>query len=210
LADQSFLTAESAVFGAFARELGDRRARQKNLGRTLALLAVALVHLVLISLLVIPPTRLPVAHPRPALEVPLILAPISQPATAPPKVINAKPKEKERAKPIELPTPITILPPPPQATSEPNALRALGTALSCGASRYEYLSVAEKKLCHRAPWTMPKDKSLFAVVPPPIELSDHLTGAEAEARIRDTASPCPPTNTGLPCIDEIIHGKGPH
>lgn len=211
MADQSFVSPESAFLGAFARELGDRRARQKNLGRSLALAAVAVVHLVLISLLVIPPTRPPKPQALPLVEVPLILAPISQPASAPPKVINAtKPKEKEKVKPVVVPMPITIVPPLPETTTEPNALRALGTALACGASRYEYLSAAEKRLCRRVPWVLPKDHSLFAIAPPPAQPSDHLTGAEAEARLRETASPCPPTNTGMPCLDEIVHGKGPH
>lgn len=209
MADESFASPESAFLGAFARELSDRRARQKNVRRSLALAAVALVHLVLISLLVIQPIRPVKPQQTSAIEVPLILAPIATPSTAPPKVINAtKPKENEKVKPVVVPPPIPIV--PPQPTTEMNALRALGTALACSASRYEYLSVAEKRLCRRAPWTLPKDRSLFAVAPPPAQPSDHLTGAEAEARVRATASPCPPSNTGMPCLDEIVHGKGPH
>jgi len=49
----------------------------------------------------------------------------------------------------------------------------------------------------------------FALVQRPQPLPEHLTGAEAAARARAEAPPCPPT-MNTPCIDEVIYGKGPH
>jgi hypothetical protein len=190
-----------------ARASIDREIRRKAMVRTVAGVLVAILHLLLISALVIAIALQPTRRGAPPVEVELVLAKPSNPS-APPQVIQARPKERKKQWWELEPQPITILPPP--IVTEPKTptdiMRALGAELACGASHYEYLNTVERKLCHRAPWKMPE--RAFAIAPQaPQPGPGHLTGAEAA--MREQAQPRCPPNLNTPCIDEIIYGKGP-
>jgi hypothetical protein len=199
--------------GAFAEMLAarasvDPEVRRKATVRSVASVLVVLLHVLFVAVLLIV-ERLPATlfRHRTAAEIQLILAPSQIPA-AMPKVIEAD-KNKRLFQEV-IPKPITILPPLVDVPRSPaDIMREIGAELDCGASHYEYLNEVERKICHRAPWTMPNANVLvLAKKPPPAP--GHMTGAEAAARTRETAPQCLPNNNGLPCIDEVIYGKGPH
>jgi hypothetical protein len=199
----------SGVFAEMlaARASVDREVKRKATVRTVASVLVALLHVLFIAILLIV-EKLPMSlgRHRAAVEIQLVLAPSQIPA-AMPKVIEAD-KNKRLFQEV-IPKPITILPPLIEIPRTPaDIMRELGAELDCGASHYEYLNEVERKICHRAPWTMPNTGVLvLAKKPPPAP--GHMTGAEAAARTRETAPQCLP-NMNTPCIDEVIYGKGPH
>jgi len=205
---ESFVSASDAFAGVLAaRAAIDRDLRRKAVSRTVAVVAVILLHVLFLFLLVIA-QRIPTVR-RQAVphEVLLVLAPVSHP-TALPRYINANPeKKRERVEEFE-PRPITLPPvvaPPPAPT---DIMRALGVELACGASHYEYLNPVERKLCRHPPWKMPENRGL-ALAPPPQQQPGHMTGAEAAERDRAQAPPCAP-GLIVPCVDTVIYGKAPH
>ncbi len=189
-----------------ARAAVDPETRRKATVRTIASVLVAAVHvLFLLGLLIA--ERLPEAiHHRTPVEIQLVLAPSQIPA-AMPKVIQAD-KNKRLFQEV-IPKPITVLPPLLETPrTQADIMREIGAELDCGASHYEYLNEVERKLCHRAPWTM-QDSHVLVLAKKPPPAPGHMTGAEAAARTRETAPQCLP-NMNTPCIDEVIYGKGPH
>jgi hypothetical protein len=207
---ESFVSASDALAGVLAaRAAIDRDLRRKAMSRTIAVVAVIVLHLLFLYLLVIAERFPAVRKPAIPHEVLLVLAPVSRP-TASPRYINANPeKKRERVEEFE-PRPITlppiVTPAPPQAP--PDIMRALGVELACGASHYEYLNPVERKLCRHPPWKMPENRGL-ALAPPPQQQPGHMTGAEAAARERAQAPPCAP-GLVVPCVDTVIYGKAPH
>jgi hypothetical protein len=204
---------DSLASGAFAEILAARAAldpetRRKAVVRSVAVALVVVLHILFIAVLliveVLPATRRGVQAPT---EIQLVLAPTLQPAELP-RVNQLNPNKKLQYQEV-VPKPITILPPPLDTPKTPeDIMRDLGAELDCGASHYEYLNPAERKLCHRAPWVLPDNRTI-AIAPKPKEQPGHMTGAEAAAHTRATASPCMP-GLQTPCIDEVIYGKGPH
>ena len=208
MSDNTLSTPDSFAAMAAERSAAARLSRQRSLRRTLAGVAVAALHVLMIFALIVS-IRVPIVpHARTPQEIIFRLIPLVHRVVPP--VINAThPKKKEPV--FELPTAPITLPPVARArekTPPVDAMGILGAELACGASRYEYLSPSEKRLCHHAPWEMPANRNLV-ILPPPEPLPGHLTGAEAAARARAQAAPCPPGMT-TPCIDEVIFGKGPH
>jgi hypothetical protein len=201
------VTDSSLVPGAFAdflagRAAFDQEARRKLRVRAVAIVLVAILHVLMIAALLVAQV-LPNPHrgPRAATEIELILAPLMKPATTP-KVIETKPSRR-LIEEIE-PRPITVQPPPIETTKTPtDVMRALGAELACGASHYEYLNEAERKLCKKAPWKLPDNRAVAIAPPPPPAF--HLTGAEAAQQKAREAPPCAPGM--IVCPDEVIHGK---
>jgi hypothetical protein len=206
----SSLAGASSAFAEIlaARASADREIRRKAIVRTVSGILVFALHVLFLVGLVIAISLQPPRRAGQPAEVELVLAPLNRPA-AMPQVIEARPKEKKKEIELFEPRPINIPPPPVEVQPKQpvDIMRALGAELACGASHYEYLNTVERKLCHRAPWKMPE--RAFAAVPATPTLAGHLTGAEAVARERAQAPPCPP-NINTPCIDEVIYGKGPH
>ncbi|MBV9331626.1 MAG: hypothetical protein JOZ55_08745 [Alphaproteobacteria bacterium] len=191
-----------------ARAAQDPELRRKATLRTAAVILVGALHVLFVAVLLIV-ERLPMTlRATPPREVELVLAP--NPGTAP-RIIEARPNEKKQFQELE-PRPITVPPPeietPPKQQAPVDIMRALGAELACGASHYEYLNPVERKLCHRAPWKLPSERNL-AVLPSPQPALGHLTGAEAAARQRAQAPPCPPVLI-TPCIDKVIYGPNGH
>jgi hypothetical protein len=205
---ESLVSASDAFAGILAaRASVDKEVRRKAVTRTVASVAVALLHVALFALFIVAERMPPIRKAAVPQEVTLILTQVQKPAALQ-RIINANPeKKRERVEEFE-PRPITL--PPIVAPVRPpvDVMRALGVELACGASHYEYLNPVERKLCPHAPWTLPTERS-FALVPTPQPEPGHMTGAEAAARARAQAPPCAP-GTNVPCVDEIIYGKGPH
>jgi hypothetical protein len=204
---ESLVSASDAFAGILAARADvDREVRRKTVTRTGAVIAVALLHVLLLYLLVLAERMAPLQRARTPHEVLLLLMPAQKPVSLP-RIINANPEKlRERIeefenRPINLPP--VVAPPRPAAT---DVLRALGVELACGASHYEYLSPVERKLCKHPPWKMPAQRNL-AVAPPPPPQTLQLSGAEAAARVRAQAAPCPLVQI-TPCVDEVIYGKG--
>jgi hypothetical protein len=208
LVTDSLASASDAFAGILAaRAAVDRELRRKAVTRSVAVVAVALLHVALLYLLVIAESMPVVRKAAAPAEVLLLLAPAQKPVSVP-RFINANPeKKRERVEELE-PRPITL---PPVVTAPPQApvdvMRALGVELACGASHYEYLNPVERKLCHHAPWKLQQRN--LALVPQAQPQPSHMTGAEAAARERAQAPACAP-GLNVPCVDEVIYGKGPH
>ena len=207
VSENSVVSTPGGLAGGFVPPgFEDAEARRKTLSRALAALAVLLLHIAILNVLVIrglPLIKPPLIQPK---ELQLVLIPLKHPAVQP-RVINAVPEHIPQE---VIPKPITIIPPvvvTPEET-EKDALRALGIALACGASRYEYLSATERKLCPHKPWNMPKNRNI-AIVPPPAPPALVLTGAEAAAKLRAQAPACPILQN-TPCLDKVINPSGLH
>lgn len=199
--------------GVFAEELAARASQDPELRRratvrTVAAILVGVLHVLLVAILLIVERLPPIERGTPPrAEIELVLAPVLNPA-AMPRIIQARPAVKKEFQELE-PRPINIPPPPietPPQQAPVDIMRALGAELACGASHYEYLNPVERKLCHRPPWKLPSDRNL-AIAPAPEQILGHLTGAEAAARQRAQAPPCPPVMI-TPCIDKVIYGPG--
>ena len=186
------------------RRLAAEEAGRKQLRRGIVVAAVAVLHVLLLWIFVVS-ERIPLV-PRVAqpVEVQITFLQPKRQLTSAPSVIFANPTRP--TVPQVVPQPITPEIETPEQ-KEQDALRALGIALACGATRYEYLSSAERKLCKHPPWKMPPNKNL-ALTPPPVPPIGQLTGAEAMAKMRAQAPPCP-LEQQTPCIHTIIYGKGP-
>ena len=207
---ESFVSASDAFAGVLAaRAAIDHDLRRKAVSRTIASIAVILLHVLFLFLLVIAQRMPAVRRQIIPHEVLLVLAPVPHP-TALPRYINANPeKKRERVEEFE-PKPITLPPivTPPQPQAPTDVMRALGVELACGASHYEYLNPVERKLCRHPPWKMP-ERGLALAPPPQQQQPGHMTGAEAAARDRAQAPPCAP-GLIVPCVDTVIYGKAPH
>jgi hypothetical protein len=208
--DEKLSAADAFTALRALRHADDMAERNKNIRRTITTGAVIGLHVLLVILLIISQRMPRVPHIKLPVEITLRLLPLPQTANVPVIVANPE-KKKKNEEVIDLHTsPITLPPPAPSQKEQPvDIMRALGIALACGASHYEYLSPAEKKLCRHPPWTLPPDRALVSLpkpLPPPPGL---MTGAEAAARERQTAAPCPILQN-TPCIDEVIYGKGGH
>jgi hypothetical protein len=180
----------------------------KNVRRSVTSAAVIGLHILLIALLVLSQRMPRVPHIKLPVEITLRLLPLPQTAAPPVIVANPQKKKKNEAVIEQRIAPITLPPTAPSEKQPPvDIMKALGIALACGASHYEYLSPAEKKLCRHPPWTLPPDRALVSLPKPLPEPLGNLTGAEAAARERQTAAPCP-ILMNTPCIDEVIYGKG--
>ena len=153
MTDSSLAGASSAFAEILAaRASVDREVRRKATVRTVAGALVVVLHFLFLSALIIAITLPPTRTGSQPVEVELVLARPANPS-APPQVIQAKPKERKKQWWELEPQPITILPPP--IVTEPRTptdiMRALGAELACGASHYEYLNTVERKLCHHVP-----------------------------------------------------------
>jgi hypothetical protein len=207
------LVTDSLASGAFAEILAARAAldpelRRKAVVRSVAVALVVVLHILFIAVLLIVEVLPAVRHGAQApTEIQLVLAPTVQPASLP-KVNQLNKSEKRQFEEV-IPKPITVLPPELETPKTPeDIMRDLGAELDCGASHYEYLNPAERKLCHRAPWVLPNGH-IIAIAPKPQPPAGHMSGAEAATRTRETAPNCMP-GLNTPCLDEVIYGKGPH
>jgi hypothetical protein len=207
VSDNSFARMPDALAEILARRgPAGQDARRKDFRRAATGVAVVALHVLVLFVFIIS-ERVPVPHRvvQP-IETILILRPLASHNPTPPKRILATPIP-QIVEPIHV-LPITPPPQPAPETNDQNVLRAIGVAIACGASRYEYLNAAERRLCKHPPWKMPSGKYI-AVEPPPPPPIGLMTGADEQARFRATARPCPILQN-TPCIDKVIYGDHPH
>jgi hypothetical protein len=191
----------------------DEEARHRATRRMLAAGAVGLLHVAII-LALLRADWLPLSRPIRS-EEPKLLWLLLPHAPGTQEVQHKKSeRDLEHSAPVTIVLPITPPRPQPQPTESINPATALGQALACGASSYEYLSPAARDKCKHMPWHYKFDKFGNIVLDTqerPPEQAQRETGAEAQERIMNTADPCLAAKvTGTPCMDQIINGGGRH
>jgi hypothetical protein len=199
LADDSFVRIAAERMRAILAD------RERLLKRTLAWIAVALLHVLFVIAFMVA-GRIHVRHLRTPQEISILLAPLPQArSTRPPEPTEPLEFEPLNVPPVEMPA-IPVQPPTTRAPTG-DAL-SLGRAIKCGAGSFEYLSAAEQHACVREPWRFKFDKhgTIVLDAPPPAEL--HLSPGDIQAHQRATADPCPILQN-TPCIDKVIHGDHP-
>ena len=172
--------------------------------RAVAILLVALLHLVLLWLL-IRATGFHVTAPLVFREQPITLWLQTAPKEKPPQ---PEPKTKEKP---EGAAPVTrsIGPPIPAPTGAPpasdyNGLRALGRYLTnCTAGNYESLSRRDLAHCLGNRWGKPGEAPLRLGIEPPSEWKAQLDERKKPARKLEKECPqgTPKSNLGLPCYN---------
>lgn len=210
----SFIGEQASVLDAVLLRLKrDEETRRRAMRRTLAAVAVGLMHLAIIVVL-LRTQWLPQPRQIRAEQPPLLW--LLLPALPGNPVIPHKHRAQaeQQAPPATIVLPITH-PPPPQSTETFNPATALGEALACGANSYEYLSPERRDRCKRMPWHYKFDRYgdivLDVEARPEEEQQPKETGAEANQRMMNTADPCLAAKmTGTPCIEQTIYGNGPH
>lgn len=202
-----------ALDAALLRLKRDEEARRRATRRLVAGAAVAAMHVAIVfALLTV--EWLPAQRQRQAESPPLLWLILNKPPG------EQQPEQKQKEKKVQQSAPVTVVLPitkPPLPIQNFDAAQALGEALACGASSYEYLTQEARAKCKRQPWHFKYDKYGYIVLDtdaakaPAEALEQHETGAEAQQRIMNTSDPCQAAKiTGTPCIDKMIFGSGPH
>ena len=191
-----------------ARSHAEASERERNIRRTIAGVAVLLLHILAISVFIYS-SRIPLLV-RIRTTVPEAIWVLTQPKhpAKPPNPLIETPIQPEESLPV-LTAPITL---PLIRHSEPLAppanegLAGLGRSLACGASSYEYLSVLDRQQCRRHPWQFIKrpDGTIVLEAPAkPVEPPPSI--ADVMRHEQQTAPPCP-ILSNVPCLGKIMHG----
>ena len=191
--------------------LSDEERRRRRIRDVLAWVAVALLHLVFLSLLVISlHQNLERVGRRGAVEAILDLSLLNR--------SNAQREDEIKAfqatEPDLSAKPLTVIPTPPvipQSTPSPgDVMKSVGQALACGASNFEYLNKAQQAHCPRVPWQglqLPNGTIVLAAPPKPlVQQPLHLTGAEDLGHQMQTNSGCP-IMLNTPCLQDMFTGN---
>jgi hypothetical protein len=181
--------------------------RERALKRIVAVIAVALVHVLFLALLLAAARVSEVAHKTPQ-EVLLLLPPL-QPKTSRPALPSVVlPVER----PVNIPPTIDVTPPPPAAPPKPgDVMQAIGKELACGAGPWEHLTQAEREVCKRQPWHSKKNARGVIVLDVPSATAppdETLSGIDAITQGIRTSDPCLAAgNTHTECIHKNIFGR---
>jgi hypothetical protein len=203
----------TALDAVLLRLKRDEEARRRATRRFAAAAAVAVMHVAIVIALLRVDWLPAQQRQRRAESPPLLWLILNKPAGE--QQVEQKQKEKKELKNA----PVTVVLPivrPPQPIQNFDAAQALGEALACGASSYEYLTQDARAKCKRQPWHFKYDKDGYIVLDteakaPAVAEAQHETGAEAQQRMMNTSDPCQAARiTGTPCIDKMIFGSGPH
>lgn len=195
-ADFSLVLAERA-----RRETAER---ERNIRRSLVAAIVLILHVAAISVFIYS-SRIPLTE-RIRTTVPeAIFWFVLPPKPAQPKLIQPElPAEPLPlfSEPITLP-PIPARPLPAEPPS--GGLLGVGRSLACGASSYEYLSLAQREQCLRHPWHFVKrpDGTIILDVSKPLEPPQ--TTINIIRHQQETAPPCP-ILANVPCLGKVMHG----
>jgi hypothetical protein len=210
------LADDSLAFpGRQGRSRNPEERRRLAIRDTLSWAAVALVHVVFLSLLVISleQNRNRIGHRGPV-ETMLDLT-MSHLNNAPEmdeiKPLDLKsPDVDTSAKPLTvIPPPVTVIPEQKGGPAPGDVLNSIGQALACGASNFENLNRAQQAHCRRQPWQgviLPNGTIVLdapqKAPPPQIQLS----GAQALQKQMQTNSGCP-IMSNMPCLDDMFSGN---
>jgi hypothetical protein len=178
--------------------------RERNLRRSLVAAIVLILHVAAISVFIYS-SRIPLTE-RIRTTVPeAIFWFVLPPKPAQPKLIQPElPAEPLPlfSEPITLP-PIPARPLPAEPPS--GGLLGVGRSLACGASSYEYLSLAQREQCLRHPWHFVKRPDGTIV----LDMSKPLEPPPSTINIirhqQETAPPCP-ILANVPCLGKVMHG----
>ncbi len=208
MSDQSYIGETLDDFGRFVAHLRtDQEASKRAMRRTIAAVAVALLHVVFVILLLwaemIPGLRL-----RPSQEPPLLWLLLPRPAGVQTPVQHQGKESEHTPQVTYVPPPVT----PPEQSTAINPAYALGQALACGASSYEYLTPEGRKQCKHAPWAYKYDKydknGTIVLDAAPRVVQEKPRISDIQAHERNTAPNCPKyIDPNAPCLYDIIHGK---
>ncbi|HXC54512.1 MAG TPA: hypothetical protein VNU97_04405 [Rhizomicrobium sp.] len=203
-------TADAADFAGIlaARALAEAADRQRNIRRTLAGVAVLLVHILAVAVFIYS-SRIPIVVrlKETIPEAIFLLAPL-QPK-APPRPVEAPPPPPDETFPMpEATAPITL--PPiqhrPLAPPPSEGLLGVGRSLACGASIYENLSPAQREQCRRRPWDfVRRPDGTIVLQAPPKPVEPPPSGADVIRHEMQTAPPCP-ILANVPCLGKALHG----
>ena len=187
--------------------------RRAAIKRAISATLVALVHLVLLATFTLQFIQERRAGHKGAIETILDLSLLRSP-NAPP-VVLILPQYRPNAPPQVSTAPVTIPPiqPPPQDQNAPAApgdvLKAIGEALSCGASNFENLTDQQRARCRHQPWLgrkLPDGTIVLEAPPKQAQPEFQLSGADQMRRDMAAPKPCPIV-VQIPCVDDIIHGR---
>ena len=195
-ADFSLILAERA-----RRETAEH---ERNIRRSLVAAIVLILHVAAIAVFIYS-SRIPLTE-RIRTTVPeAIFWFVLPPKPAQPKLIQPElPAEPLPlfSEPITLP-PIPARPLPAEPPS--GGLLGVGRSLACGASSYEYLSLAQREQCLRHPWHFVKRADGTIV----LDMSKPLEPPPSTINIirhqQETAPPCP-ILANVPCLGKVMHG----
>ncbi len=209
--------ADTSLVGESATLLADiqtrlrlaEAARQRNLRRIYAGIAVAILHVLFVVLLIASewvPIPFSIAKKVEPLQWVLLQSPVHAPQET---KIKPNGRNEGTVNPTIIPRVLQ-----PKDEAESNAITdlgwALGRSLACGANSYEWLNSKMRAECRRKPWDFVYDRYGNIVLNArPRELPDQetLRPSDVQAHERNTAPVCP-TNVdpNAPCLSAIING----
>jgi len=208
VSDQSYIGESADDLGAnFLRLRTHEEVSGRAMRRTLAVIAVALLHVLFVFMLIWA-EWIPGVHIRTFHEAPLLWLLLPRPAGEPKTVPTKEGKQESHEPRMTYVVPIT----PPEPSTAINPAYALGQALACGASSFEYLTPEGRARCRRAPWSYKYDKNGVIVLdaaPRPVQ-EEKPRQSDIQAHERNTADPCAIARmSGTECIDRVIFGNHP-
>ena len=206
MSDQSYIGETLDDWGAYvARLRTDKETSKRAMRRGIAAVAVAILH-VLFFFLLIWAEWIPGLHFTRQQEPPLLWLLLARPAGVQSPVQPRQGKDEEHKPPVTfVPPPVT----PPEQSTAINPAYALGEALACGASSYEYLTPEGRTRCKHAPWAYKYDKQGVIVLDAtPRIVQEKPRISDIQAHERNTMPVCPKyIDSNAPCLYEVIHGK---
>ena len=209
MADTSSVGESAATLAAFLTHVkDDEDVRRRIWRRSAVAIGVAILHLLFVLVLV-KSEWISREHTIQRAMPPLLWLLLPRAPNAPSLSTPKKGKEAPREAPMTFITPVTKQPPPEEAI---NPAWALGQALACGASTFEYLTPEARSKCKRPPWHYKYDKDGYIVLDTsqqrrPQE-EEKLRPGDIQARERNTADPCAIAKmSGTECIDKVIYGN---
>lgn len=196
-----------AEFEARLRVADETRKRTKI--RTIAIAAVAVVH-VLFVLLLIASQWIHVPVKRIVVQPMTWLTLQDRPNAVPD--LPDKPRKPEQSGYFN-PKLVPKFVRPKDDKEESNAIDfgyALGRSLACGASSYEWLNPKMRAECRHKPWQFVYDRNGNIVLDavPSVPREDKPRPSDIQAHERNTAPTCPQNvDPNAPCLSAIIGGR---
>jgi hypothetical protein len=211
VADTSFVGESATLLADFkARLWVDEEYRKRNIRRTYAGAAVAVLHVLMVAVLIA----------SQYMAVPQVIQRKIEPLQW--LLLQSPSRPSQTQAPVRSQSPGYVNPEivprilRPQPDEENNAITdlglALGRSLACGANNYEWLSPKMRAECQRRPWNFTYDRYGTIVLdahprPERQQAQEAPRPSDVQARDRNTADPCLiAKQSGTPCIHGTIFG----
>ncbi len=206
MSDQSHIGEIAEGIGSVIMRLReDEDASRRALRRTVAAIAVVVLHVLFVFMLIWA-EWIPGLKVRPFKEAPLLwlLLPRSPGVEKP--VLPHQSPEAGHTQHMTVVVPIT----PTEPSTAINPAYVLGQALACSAASYEHLTPEGRSKCRAAPWRFKYDRYGVVVLdaaPRAVE-QEKPRQSDTQAHDRNTADPCAIAKmSGTECIDKVIFGN---